>query len=81
MDESESPGRESVRVPMVDPEIVKQLRALHAVGWGSKRIAQELGIEKQRAQVPPPRRGDRDLSRVMQERAVTDAAPTGDGRP
>lgn len=46
MDESESPGRESVRVPMVDPEIVKQLRALHAVGWGSKRIAQELGISR-----------------------------------
>ena len=46
MDESESQGTESVRVPMVDPEIVKQLRALHALGWGSKRIAQELGVSR-----------------------------------
>lgn len=33
-------------VPMVDPEIVRQLRALHACGWGSKRIAGELGIAR-----------------------------------
>src|ERR1041384_3405196 len=46
MDESGSRGTESVWVPMVDPEIVKQLRALHALGWGSKRIAQELGISR-----------------------------------
>jgi transposase len=31
---------------MVDPEIVKQLRALHALGWGSRRIAGELGISR-----------------------------------
>lgn len=31
---------------MVDPEIVKHLRALHALGWGSKRIARELGIAR-----------------------------------
>jgi transposase len=46
MDESESRGIETVRVPMVDPEIVKQVRALHALGWGSKRIAQELGVSR-----------------------------------
>jgi hypothetical protein len=28
---SESQGTEIVRVPMVDPEIVRQLRALHAL--------------------------------------------------
>src|SRR5690242_19543482 len=44
--ESESPGTKTVWVPMVDPEIVKQLRALHALGWGSKRIAKELGISR-----------------------------------
>jgi len=31
---------------MVDPEIVKHLRALHALGWGTKRIARELGIAR-----------------------------------
>jgi DNA-binding transcriptional regulator LsrR (DeoR family) len=35
---------------MVDPEIVRQLRALHALGWGSKRIAQELGISRNSVQ-------------------------------
>lgn len=46
MDESASEGRKTVWVPMVDPEIVKQLRALHSLGWGSKRIAVELGIAR-----------------------------------
>jgi len=31
---------------MVDPEIVRQLRALQALGWGAKRIARELGIAR-----------------------------------
>jgi transposase len=31
---------------MVDPEIVKQLRVLHTLGWGTKRIAKELGIAR-----------------------------------
>jgi transposase len=35
-------------VAMVDPEIVKQLRALSALGWGAKRIARELGIARNR---------------------------------
>jgi predicted transcriptional regulator len=46
MDESASEGSKMVWVPMVDPEIVKQLRALHALGWGNKRIAKELGIAR-----------------------------------
>ena len=31
---------------MVDPEIVTHLLALRALGWGSKRIARELGIAR-----------------------------------
>ena len=31
---------------MVDPEVVLQIRGLHAQGWGAKRIARELGISK-----------------------------------
>jgi hypothetical protein len=35
MAESELQGMETVQVPMVGPEIVKQLRALHALGWAA----------------------------------------------
>jgi transposase len=31
---------------MVDPETVKQIRALAALGWGKKRIARELGVAR-----------------------------------
>lgn len=31
---------------MLEPEIVKQIRALTALGWGKKRIARELGIAR-----------------------------------
>lgn len=31
---------------MVDPEVVRHLHALHQLGWGSKRIAAELGIAR-----------------------------------
>jgi transposase len=31
---------------MVEPEIVKQLRVLSALGWGARRIARELGIAR-----------------------------------
>ena len=30
----------TMAVPMLDTEIVRQIRALHALGWGSKRIAE-----------------------------------------
>jgi len=36
----------TLTVPMLDPEIVRQLRALRELGWGAKRIARELGISK-----------------------------------
>jgi transposase len=31
---------------MLDPETLRQLRQLHALGWGAKRIASELGIAR-----------------------------------
>ena len=43
MDQTAGNERARLTVPMVDPEIVKHLRALHALGWGTKRIARELG--------------------------------------
>lgn len=37
-------GPPTMTVQMLDPEIVRQIRALVELGWGSKRIARELGI-------------------------------------
>jgi transposase len=33
-------------VPMIEPEVVRQLRALQAQGWGAKRIARELELAR-----------------------------------
>jgi transposase len=33
-------------VPMVDPEVVRQIHALRSLCWGSKRIAKELGVTR-----------------------------------
>jgi hypothetical protein len=33
-------------VPMIEPAVVRQLRVLAEQGWGSKRIAAELGIAR-----------------------------------
>jgi transposase len=46
MDESGSQVTKTLWVPMVDSEIVKQLRVLHSLGWGARRIARELGIAR-----------------------------------
>jgi transposase len=46
MDQTAGNDRATLTVPMVDPEIVKQLQALAAIGWGSKRIARELGMAR-----------------------------------
>jgi transposase len=46
MDQMAVDGGCTLGVAMVDPEIVKQLRALAALGWGAKRIARELGIAR-----------------------------------
>lgn len=33
-------------VPMLDPEIVSRMRLLRRMGWGTKRIAQEVGVAR-----------------------------------
>ena len=38
----EAPRREP-EVAMVDPEVVVRMRVLAGLGWGSKRIAHEVG--------------------------------------
>lgn len=46
MDKAGLQDRQTLWVPMLEPEVVKQLRALAALGWGKKRIARELGIAR-----------------------------------
>lgn len=46
MDQTAGNEMATLTVPMVDPEIVRQLRTLHELGWGAKRIARELGIAR-----------------------------------
>ena len=36
----------ATEVPMLEPEIVRQIRGLAAMRWGSKRIAETLGISR-----------------------------------
>lgn len=36
----------NLEVPMVDPEVVRQVKELYSRGWGAKRIAAELGIAR-----------------------------------
>jgi len=31
---------------MIEPELVRQIRELAARGWGSKRVARELGVAR-----------------------------------
>ncbi|MDP2835059.1 MAG: helix-turn-helix domain-containing protein, partial [Pseudomonadota bacterium] len=31
---------------MQEPETIQQMLALHALGWGTKRIAGELGVAR-----------------------------------
>ena len=33
-------------VPMLEPKIVRQIEELSAQGWGSRRIANELGVAR-----------------------------------
>ena len=40
---------EGIEVAMVDPEIVRQIRAFASLGWGSRRIARELDIARKTA--------------------------------
>ena len=40
-------------VPMIEPDSVRQLRDLHRQGWGTKRIARELGLAVTVRRSPP----------------------------
>ena len=33
-------------VPMVEQELVRRMRALREAGWGSKKIAREVGVAR-----------------------------------
>lgn len=46
MDQTAGMGSGTLSVPMLDPEIVVHIRALRALGWGTKRIARELGCSR-----------------------------------
>ncbi len=39
-------GSAMAEVPMIEPDSIRQLRQLHSKGWGTKRIASELGIAR-----------------------------------
>lgn len=41
-----APPRTAEEVEMVEPETVRQMRGLKELGWGAKRIAQELGVAR-----------------------------------
>lgn len=64
----------STQAAMIEPELVRQIRALVALGWGSKRIGRELGIS--RGTVRRYRRGG-EAAEVQQRptrRALDEAA-------
>lgn len=44
--ETMAPPRSAEEVEMVEPEVVRQMRELAALGWGSKRIAAELEVAR-----------------------------------
>lgn len=46
MEKTAGLGTATLLVPMIDPEIVSRLRMLRKLGWGTKRIADELGISR-----------------------------------
>ena len=46
MDQTAGKRSATVSVPMLDPEIVVQIRALRRLGWGTKRIAREVGCAR-----------------------------------
>lgn len=46
MDRTAGIGSGTLSVPMLDPEIVERIRALHQLGWGTRRIADELGCSR-----------------------------------
>lgn len=81
---SSAPSSEEVQ--MVETEIVRAIRDLHAVGWGTKRISQELGIarntvkrylrggpEAEKQERPKARRLDKEARKLAAELYVGQA--------
>jgi transposase len=46
----QEPPPQGIEVAMVESEVVRQIRAFTALGWGSRRIAGELGIARRTVQ-------------------------------
>ena len=44
--DKEYKGSPEMEVPMIDPEIIRQVRDFTRLGWGAKRIASELGLAR-----------------------------------
>src|SRR5665213_1892774 len=82
----------ATEAPMLEPEILRQMRGLAATSWGSKRIAATLGISRGMArrylrgaapgaqERPRARRLDADQRTVAVALLDGEAAGTGRGR-
>ena len=76
----------TVEVPMLEPEVVRQVRTLAARRWGSKRIAVELGVARNtvrkylRALPEPPVAQVRPKRRILDERAWQKRCDCSKGR-
>ena len=46
MDQTAGKGSGTMVVPMLDPEVVERIRLLRQLGWGTKRIAREVGAAR-----------------------------------
>lgn len=46
MDQTAGKGSGTMTVPMLDPEVVVRIRLLRQLGWGTKRIALEVGVAR-----------------------------------
>src|SRR5579884_3283750 len=55
--EAQRVAPQGAEVSMLAPEIVRQIRGLAALKWGSKRIAEETGGARDREAVPAGRSG------------------------
>lgn len=74
----------ATEVPMLEPEIVRQIRGLAAMSWGSKRIAATLGISRVAARRylrgAPAGRQERPRARRLstEQRAIATALLDGE---
>ncbi len=65
----------TMEVPMIEPDSVRQLRQLASQGWGSKRIASELGIARNTV-----RRYLRGSAEMLRQERPNARALTDEGR-